>query len=197
MTTILEILKACGESFQDCFTVADLTTPDEELVYVNKAFLDLTGYKQDEVINRNCRFMQGNDVDRDPVIREKMRDSINKRECFYVDVKNFKKDRSEFWNRLALIPVSFEGEPRYYVGIQQDVTSIKKDQGISLDRIYVVNPPTQQDFIRHLKNPLVNIMNSARTLNYVSVSDPNKLVEIANEMREEISKISEYVRSLP
>src|SRR3954447_15533381 len=49
------------------FVLTDPALPDNPVVYANHSFLTLTGYPRNEVIGRNCRFLQGEDTDRDAV----------------------------------------------------------------------------------------------------------------------------------
>jgi PAS domain-containing protein len=39
--------------------VSDARAPDQPIVLANSAFLELTGYGANEVVGRNCRFLQG------------------------------------------------------------------------------------------------------------------------------------------
>lgn len=196
MSTLIEVLSSVGDLFDDCFTVADLKATDEHLVYINQAFLDLTGMKKEDILYKNCRFLQGDGTDQET--RRRIRDSINKRESCYFDIVNYKNDGKPFWNRLCLIPITHQEEARYYIGIQQDVTDKKEKttgQGIY---DYLATQQASNEVARYIKNPLVSIINSTRTLGYLSTGhDPSLLDEIVQSMKEEVSKISRYVRSLP
>ena len=39
--------------------LTDPSRPDNPIAFANRAFLDLTGYAEEEIIGRNCRFLQG------------------------------------------------------------------------------------------------------------------------------------------
>ncbi len=67
-------------------------------MFVNDAFSKLTGYARDEILGRNCRFLQGPDTDRDDVAR--IRDAVERRVSIEVDLINYKKNGETFWNRL-------------------------------------------------------------------------------------------------
>lgn len=101
-----------------------LTNPrlkDNPIVYVNKAFLDLTGYAKNEVIYRNCRFLQGADRGQEEI--EQLREAISRKESCCVTLRNYRKGGQLFWNRLTIAPIFDEhGELIYYVGVQEDVT---------------------------------------------------------------------------
>jgi PAS domain S-box-containing protein len=102
-------------------TVADATLPDEPLVYVNDAFERLTGYPAEEVLGRNCRFLQGPDTDPDAV--RELRAGIESAEAVSVELRNYRRDGEPFWNRVELAPIRDEsGTVTHYIGFQTDVT---------------------------------------------------------------------------
>ncbi len=102
--------------------IVDLRLPDQPLVFVNPAFLQLTGYPSDEALGRNCRFMQGPDTD--PAAVAEIRDAIAARHDVAVTLRNYRRDGTAFWNALTLSPVpDEEGHVTHYVGVQTDVTA--------------------------------------------------------------------------
>lgn len=106
-------------------TIADITHDDDPLIYANAGFEDLTGYPEEEALGRNCRFLQGENTDPEPVAR--MRSAIESRESVQVELQNYRKDGTPFWNEVTLAPIPEEnGRVRYYVGFQQDVTDRKE-----------------------------------------------------------------------
>lgn len=105
-------------------TIADATRPDMPLVYVNGQFINQTGYARSEALDRNCRFLQG-DRTRDEPVR-KMREAIASEEPVTVELRNYRKDGSMFWNRVGLVPITSEsGDVTHYLGFQQDITNTK------------------------------------------------------------------------
>jgi sigma-B regulation protein RsbU (phosphoserine phosphatase) len=103
-------------------TIADARLPDRPLIYANDGFERMTGYPVAEVLGRNCRFLQGPDTDAASVaeIRAALAES---RECV-VEILNYRKDGTAFWNRLSITPVrDSSGEVAHFIGIQSDVTA--------------------------------------------------------------------------
>jgi PAS domain S-box-containing protein len=101
----------------------DPNLPDNPIVYVNEGFERLTGYSRDEVIGRNCRFLQGDDHEQEGVAR--LREAITKRESVRVEVRNYRKDGSLFWNELYVTPI-FEGDDlKFFLGVLNDATARK------------------------------------------------------------------------
>jgi PAS domain S-box-containing protein len=102
--------------------VTDPRQDDNPIVFVNGAFLDLTGYSKDEVLGRNCRFLQGGDTDPDTVAE--IRTALAEHKAVAVDILNFKKDGTRFWNGLFIGPVfDREGTLLYFFASQLDITS--------------------------------------------------------------------------
>ena len=106
-------------------TLADPSQPDEPLVYVNDAFEKMTGYPAEEAVGRNCRFLQGEDTDPEKVAT--LREAISSEESISVELCNYRKDGTRFWNRLTLTPVyDGDGDLVRYLGNQQDTTERRK-----------------------------------------------------------------------
>ena len=102
--------------------IADARFPDRPLIYVNKGFERMTGYAVAEVLGRNCRFLQGPETGAEAIaeIRAALAEC---RECL-VEILNYRKDGSTFWNRLSITPVRDpSGEVTHFIGIQSDVTA--------------------------------------------------------------------------
>ncbi|MBX7534772.1 PAS domain-containing protein [Qipengyuania sp. GH1] len=107
-----------------------LTDPrleDDPIVFCNEAFQQLTGYREVEILGRNCRFLQGPDTDQAQVA--KIREAIRDESVVVVELLNYRKDGSSFWNTLHLGPIYDEdGNLRYFFGSQWDVTDIHQSR---------------------------------------------------------------------
>jgi PAS domain S-box-containing protein len=103
------------------FTITDPREPDNPLVWVNPSFTRITGYEADEVVGRNCRFLQGPATD--PAAVADIRSALQERRTVTTTLLNYRKDGSAFWNQLSVSPV-FDGEGTLvsFVGVQTDVT---------------------------------------------------------------------------
>ncbi|MFK8137700.1 MAG: PAS domain-containing protein [Bdellovibrionales bacterium] len=102
-------------------TIADLDQAHRPLIYVNNAFCEMTGYSKEEVLGKNCRFLQGSDTEPEDV--DKVREAIKNRESVFIDLINYKKDGSWFYNRLCLFPFHSDGRS-LYMGLQIDSTNL-------------------------------------------------------------------------
>jgi PAS domain S-box-containing protein len=108
-------------------TVADARQLDTPLIYVNRAFEVMTGYSKAEILERNCRFLRGEDYDQPDL--DILRKAIDEGLETTVVLRNYRKDGTFFWNELRLAPVfDDQGRLTHYIGIQTDVTAQKEAQ---------------------------------------------------------------------
>lgn len=110
-----------------------LIQDDLALTYVNDAFLEQTGYTRDEVVGHNCRFLQGEGTDPDAVVA--IRQSIKDAHPIDIEILNYKKDGTPFWNRLRMAPVFDDSKALVaFIGIQSDVTHMREQQRLEEER---------------------------------------------------------------
>ncbi|MBK3398120.1 PAS domain-containing protein [Methylobacterium sp. IF7SW-B2] len=101
--------------------LTDPRQPDNPIAFANRAFQDLTGYTQAELIGRNCRFLQGPETSRETVAE--LRQAVAERRAIATEILNYKRDGSPFWNGIFIGPVFDEaGEIVYFFASQLDVT---------------------------------------------------------------------------
>lgn len=116
-----ELLERIVDASEDGIVVAEQEGDENILIYVNKGFERLTGYSADEILYRDCRFLQNDDRDQDALqaIRLALKEGRPSREV----LRNYRKDGSAFWNELSITPVYDEDDKlMYYIGVQKDVT---------------------------------------------------------------------------
>lgn len=115
-----EALQAAGNGIVIC----DHLQKDHPIIYFNPAFQALTGYTTDEILGKNCRFLQGDDTNQDGIKR--IREALKKGEDCQVILRNYKKDGTLFWNELSINPIkNQEGQLTHFIGIQNDITTRK------------------------------------------------------------------------
>lgn len=113
-----QILDSCVNGI----TLSDPDQNDNPLVYANEAFELITGYSRDDILGRNCRFLQGNDRDQEGI--EQIRQAMRNNNSVTVTLRNYRKDGKLFYNRFSIRPLfDHQGRLIYYLGIQYDVTN--------------------------------------------------------------------------
>ncbi len=118
---IPQVLSAILDQCVNGVTLSDPDLEDSPIIYANKSFENLTGYSQDEIIGRNCRFLQGED--RDQEARHQIAEAIRNSEAVEVNIRNYKKDGTLFYNHLKIVPL-LDRKQRvlYFLGVQYDIT---------------------------------------------------------------------------
>jgi len=118
------IPKVLAQILDSCINgvaLSDPDLPDNPLVYVNEVFLRMTGYAREEVLGRNCRFLQGDD--REQPALEEIRAALAQSRPVEVTLRNYRKDGTLFYNRLRIRPLlDSAGRVIYHLGVQYDVT---------------------------------------------------------------------------
>ena len=105
-------------------SLCDPNQPDQPIIFANRAFRRLTGYDEDEVLGRNCRFLQGPKTDPKAVAR--VREAIENEDVLVIELLNYRKDGTPFWNALHLGPIyNSKGELVYFFGSQWDVSDVR------------------------------------------------------------------------
>ena len=107
--------------------ITDPRQPDNPIVFVNGAFVDLTGYSIDQIMGRNCRFLQGPETDRSTVAE--LGRAVKEQRAVAVDLLNYKADGTPFWNALFFGPIfDQDGNILYFFASQMDITERRSNQ---------------------------------------------------------------------
>lgn len=105
--------------------ITDPNLPDNPIIYASSGFERMTGYRADEVVGRNCRFLQGKDTDRETI--GELHSAIAAGRGCSVEILNYRKDGRPFWNQLSISPIlGAAGELTHFVGVQTDVTERRR-----------------------------------------------------------------------
>ena len=128
-------------------SIAEPEYPNK-LIYVNKAYCDLTGYSSDELLGINPGKLLQKETP--SAQREWMRKKIDAHEPLDVLVKNFRKDGTWYWNGLHIHPVIEDGKCIYWVGMAKDVTDFVESVNTGLEAVISV----VKDNFRQMKEAL-------------------------------------------
>lgn len=117
----LTLLRAV-ESARNGIVLTDPSLEDNPIIYANPAFIELTGYDMDEIIGKNCRFLQGEDIHQENIAN--IKSAIAKGESITTIIRNYKKSGGLFYNELTISPVYDDnGVLVNFIGVQNDVTA--------------------------------------------------------------------------
>nr|AML76708.1 putative LOV domain-containing protein [Actaea racemosa] len=107
------------ERIEKNFVISDPRLPDCPIIFASDSFLELTEYTREEILGRNCRFLQGPETDQATV--QKIRDAIREQREVTVQLINYTKSGKKFWNLFHLQPMRDQkGELQYFIGVQLD-----------------------------------------------------------------------------
>ena len=183
-TTMLRAVAGAAQSI----SISDYNAPDQPLVYVNRAFELLTGYRAEEILGRNCRFLQGSaDVAKsEAATAREMRRAISEGREIRTVVRNHRRDGTAFWNELHLSAVRDDnGSISHYIGYQQDVTErVVRDQQLELLAFFdahtnLPNQAAAAQYLNRLANSAVGGPDAVVVRVHVSSSAAGDPPEIA------------------
>ncbi|CAO2832336.1 unnamed protein product [Amaranthus hypochondriacus] len=107
------------ERIEKNFVITDPRLPDNPIIFASDSFLELTEYSREEILGRNCRFLQG--LETDPETVPKIRTAIDTETGVTVQLINYTKTGKKFWNVFHLQPMRDQkGEVQYFIGVQLD-----------------------------------------------------------------------------
>ncbi|MEX0387172.1 PAS domain-containing protein [Spiribacter onubensis] len=118
-SVLTQILDTCVNGI----TLSDPDQPDNPIVFANRVFTEMTGYSQDEIIGRNCRFLHGDDRDQPGL--QTIRDALQTGSRTEVTLRNYRRTGELFHNQLTIQPLRDEhGKLLYYLGVQYDISKL-------------------------------------------------------------------------
>lgn len=124
----LRLLESVVVNANDAILITEAEPIDEpgpRILYVNEAFTRMTGYSQQEVLGKTPRILQGTNSDRASLA--KIRTALDKWQPVLVELINYRKDGSEFWVELSIVPVAdASGWYTHWISVQRDITERKR-----------------------------------------------------------------------
>ena len=139
--------------------MSDPRLPDNPIVECNEAFVALTGYRSDEIIGHNCRFLAGEGTE--PWLTETLRNGIRRRQPVMVEILNYKKDGTPFRNAVMVAPIfDADGELEYFLGSQveiaEDVARANDSRRKEAHDRVVALSPRQREVLVHMAAGMLN-----------------------------------------
>ncbi len=124
----LRLLQSVVVNTNDCVMITEIepiNEPGPRIVYVNEAFTRITGYTLAEVIGKTPRFLQGEKTDKEQL--KKVRNALENWQSVTVEVINYRKDGTEYWNEFSIVPVADKnGKYTHWVSVERDITERRK-----------------------------------------------------------------------
>lgn len=116
------LFKEVADRSFDAITITRSVGDDAplEIVYVNEAFTEMTGYETEEVIGETPGMLQGPETD--PEVLDRLDRKMQRGDPFHGETVNYRKDGSAFIIEWKVVPVEQEGDTTYHVAVQRDVT---------------------------------------------------------------------------
>lgn len=142
--------------------ITDPRQDDNPIVLANRAFIELTGYSADEIIGRNCRFLQGPGTNAADL--EAVRSGLKGRKNdIGVELLNYRKDGSTFWNQLSISAVhDAQGSLIYYFGSQKDVSARHRAETLEA---------TERLLLREVDHRALNALSLVQSILHLSRTD--------------------------
>ena len=118
----LKVFERAIHAVNDGILITDAKCQDNPIVYANRGFETITGYRIEAIKGRNPRFLQTDSVSEE---LSKVRTAIAQRQQVRALIRNRRHDGSEFWNQMSIDPVRDEkGEVSHFIGVQHDITEL-------------------------------------------------------------------------
>ena len=199
----LRLLETVITQSKDAVMITDIDTSKNaipNIIFVNSAFTDMTGYPADEVIGKSPEMFFGKKSD---ILEfDKLKTAIQEyKECF-VETISYKKSGEEFWVNFSMIPVTDkEGEHSHWISIQRDVTLEKEKEK---EREQLIRELTQNNkdlkqfsYItsHNLRAPLSNLTGLLNLIEDIAIEDP-ELKEIINGFSKSTHLLNETINDL-
>lgn len=199
----LRLLETVITQTKDAVMITDIDTSQNvipNIIFVNSAFTDMTGYKAEEVIGKSPIMFIG--PKSDILEFDKLKTAIQDyKECF-VETINYKKNGEEFWNNFSMIPVTDkDGEHSHWISIQRDVTEEKNKEK---EREQLIRELTQNNkdlkqfsYItsHNLRAPLSNLTGLLNLVEDMDIEDP-ELKEIISGFTKSTHLLNETINDL-
>lgn len=124
----LRLLESVVVNANDAIIITEaqpIEEPGPRVLYVNEAFTRMTGYTSEEILGKTPRILQGENSDRTTL--NKIHTALLDWQSIVVELINYRKDGSEFWVEMSIVPIANEtGWYTHWIAVQRDITDRKQ-----------------------------------------------------------------------
>jgi PAS domain S-box-containing protein len=199
----LRLLETVITQSKDAVMITDIDTTENEIpniIFINSAFTDMTGYTETEVIGKSPAMFFGKKSD--ILEYDKLKTAVQEFKACFIETISYKKNGKEFWINFSMIPVTNkDGEFTHWVSIQRDVTEEKEKEK---EREQLIRELTQNNkdlkqfsYItsHNLRAPLSNLTGLLNLIDDINIEDP-ELKEIINGFSKSTHLLNETINDL-
>lgn len=199
----LRLLETVITQSKDAVMITDIDLSNSaipNIIFVNNAFAEITGYTADEVFGKSLEILFGESSG--PLEIEKLKKAVQDyKECF-IEIISYKKNGEEFWLEFSMIPVTNkDGEHSHWISIQRNITDdkIKEKEKEQLIRELTQNNKDLKEFSyitsHNLRAPLSNLTGLIELIEDISIEDP-ELKEIINGFSKSTHLLNDTINDL-
>ena len=199
----LRLLETVITQSKDAVMITDIDLSNSaipNIIFVNNAFAEITGYTADEVFGKSLEILFGENSG--PLEIEKLKKAVQDyKECF-IEIISYKKNGEEFWLEFSMIPVTNkDGEHSHWISIQRNITDdkIKEKEKEQLIRELTQNNKDLKEFSyitsHNLRAPLSNLTGLIELIEDISIEDP-ELKEIINGFSKSTHLLNDTINDL-
>jgi len=193
------LIAALGASISG-IVITDCRQLDNPIVFCNKAFEEMTGYEQSKILGRNCRFLQSGD--REQIGRFKLQEALKSKTESYVELVNYRKDGTMFFNELYIAPIrNNEGDVTHFIGVQNDVT-LRKQKELSMAMELKLQKQKDEftSLASHeLRTPITSLRATLQLMNRIireKQIEDERIVQLAKSAERHTKKLGSLVDDL-
>ncbi|MBH0231647.1 STAS domain-containing protein [Halobacillus yeomjeoni] len=176
-----EFIKAAIDCVGAGVVITDPEQEDNPMIYCNRGFEELTGYHSEEILGRNCRFLQGEETSSKVV--SKIKAGLEDYHPVFVEIRNYRKDGTPFWNELQIFPVFIENmDQTYFVGVQRDVTKRREQEDLMGHYL---------NEVKRLSTPIVPVEDDISILPLIGTVDDDRIHDMLETVSHHVKETKE------
>ena len=199
----LRLLETVITQSKDAVMITDIDLSNSaipNIIFVNNAFAEITGYTADEVFGKSLEILFGENSGALEI--EKLKKAVQDYKACFIEIISYKKNGEEFWLEFSMIPVTNkDGEHSHWISIQRNITDdkIKEKEKEQLIRELTQNNKDLKEFSyitsHNLRAPLSNLTGLIELIEDISIEDP-ELKEIINGFSKSTHLLNDTINDL-